>query len=246
VTGTVFAIFVAAALTLSDDPDKIVRKTFEFNGKERGYFLYEPADRTASEKLPLIVMLHGSGGDAKMLVDHWRQTASSERIVVMGPQSLSGRGWDLGVDSPDFFQALVEIGVAEYGADPRRVYLFGFSAGGHHAMSLAVLESEYFAAAAVYAGVLIPELNAVAEIAERRIPIVLVGGRRDTIVPPPYMEDTKARLHTWGWKDVQLHFLNNDHNYRVVSGDVNKRAWQLFKGSKLETDPKFKKYKISD
>ena len=240
-TGT----FLLLSLAISTAPADVVRRNFDFDGKPRSYFLYEPAGRKPDEKLPMILMMHGSGGDARMLVDHWRELAAKERIVLMGPQSLSGRGWDLGVDSPDFFQAVVELGVKEYGVDPRRVYLFGFSAGGHHTMSLAVLEPEYFAAAAVYAGVLIPELHAVAEIAERRIPIVLVGGRRDNVVPPPYMEDTKARLNAWGWR-TELHMLNNDHNYRVVSGEVNKRAWDLFKNTKLDSDPKFKKYKISN
>ena len=240
-TGTVLLI----SLVISTASTEVVRKTFTFGGSERSYFLYEPADRKPDEKLPLVITLHGSGGDARMLVDHWRETAERERIVLMGPLSHAGRGWNLATDSPDFFQALVEIGVKEYGADPRRVYLFGFSAGGHHTMSLAVLEPEYFAAAGVYAGVLGPELNQVAEIAERRIPIVIIGGRRDTVVPPPYLEDTRARLNHWGW-NARLHMINNDHNYRVVSKDVNKFAWDLFRNSKLDADPRFKRYKIGN
>jgi poly(3-hydroxybutyrate) depolymerase len=232
-----FSIAVSAA-----DPGKVVRKTFKFADAARTYFLYEP-DKAPDGKRPLIITLHGSGGDARMLVDNWKDIASREGVVVMGPQSFEGKGWELIGDSPEFFQALVDTAVRDYNVDDRRVYLFGFSAGGHFALSLAVLEPEYFAAAAVYAGALMPNLNDVAAASERRIPIVLVGGKQDTVVAPPYLEDTRARLNARGW-DVQLHWVDNGHNYRQLPKDINTPAWELFKKSRLETDPVFKRYRF--
>lgn len=240
----VLLIAVAAAFMAADaEPGKVVRRTFDFGGIERSYFLYEPQSSRTAGKRPLIVTLHGSRGDADMLVNAWKDIADREGVVLMGPASLSGRGWGPVDDPSEFFAALVDEAVDTHNVDERRVYLFGFSAGGHYALSLAVLQPEFFAAAGVYAGVLAPELNGIAETAERRIPIVLAGGRRDAIVPPPYMEDTRNRLNTWGWR-VPLHMLNNDHNYRVIAGDVNKRAWDVFKDARLDGAPKLKRYRL--
>lgn len=239
------AASVALALTLlspAADPGKVVRKTFNFAEKERSYFLYEP-EKPSEGKRPLIITLHGSGGDGRMLVDNWKEIAAREGVVLLGPQSFGGRGWELIGDSPEFFQALVDIAVKEFNVDDRRIYLFGFSAGGHFALSLAVLEPQYFAAAAVYAGSLLPELDQVLGTAERKIPIVLVGGKTDAVVAPAYLEDTRQRLNAHGW-NVPVHWVANGHNYRLMPKEINKPAWELFRNTRLESDPVFKKYRF--
>jgi poly(3-hydroxybutyrate) depolymerase len=61
-------------------------------------------------------------------------------------------GWNMGKDSPLLLKDLVDDVKTKYAIDPRRVYLFGHSAGAIHALKIGVLESEYFAAIAVTRG----------------------------------------------------------------------------------------------
>ena len=43
---------------------------------------------------------------------------------------------------------------SKYPINPRRVYLFGHSAGASFALHMSLMESQYFAAAAIHAGAL--------------------------------------------------------------------------------------------
>jgi polyhydroxybutyrate depolymerase len=78
---------------------------------------------------------------------------------------------------------VVETVASRHPINRRRVYLFGYSGGGHFALQMAVAEAEYFAGAAVYAGALRGELTNLVSLARRKIPIALYAGSEDKIVP---------------------------------------------------------------
>jgi poly(3-hydroxybutyrate) depolymerase len=217
------------------------RKTLTFDGAERTVLVHVPKNAAPDTKRALIITLHGDGGNAAGLVDAWRRTADREGILLMGPISKSGRGWDVGTDGPDFFEAVVNLAINEYGADPRRVYLFGHSAGAHFALMMSVLEPEYFAAAVAHAGVLYPELDRYARLAERKIPILLFAGKRDPIVPLAHVKDTHARLTALGW-NITLHETDNDHAYVRIADTVNRMSWEMLKNQRLDAEPKFRRY----
>lgn len=232
------AVVATAALAAQTGGGK---KTLTFDGAQRTVLVHVPKDAAPGTPRPLIITLHGDGGNAAGLIDAWRKTADREGILLMGPVSASGRGWDLATDGPDFFEAVVDLGVKAYDADPRRVYLFGHSAGAHFALMLSVLEPEYFAAAVAHAGVLYPELDQYARAAERKIPILLFAGKRDPIVPLAHVRDTQARLNALGW-NITLQETDNDHAYARIADSVNRTAWDMLESHRLEAEPKFKRY----
>jgi hypothetical protein len=55
---------------------------------------------------------------------------------------------------------------------------------------------------------------------------------------------TQKGLVALGWPEerVRLHVVNNDHNYRRIADEVNQLAWEALSRSRLEEDPKFKRY----
>jgi phospholipase/carboxylesterase len=103
---------------------------------------YRP-DRPA----PLIVMLHGAGGDAQDAIG-WMQPITDENgIILVAPQS-EGRTWDviLGGYGPDvqrIDKALEEI-FRRFAIDPGRVAIGGFSDGASYALSLGLINGALF------------------------------------------------------------------------------------------------------
>lgn len=132
--------------------EKIVKELITSQNKKRAFYLFVPDSVKSGTPAPLIVLLHGSGRNGFTLVDKWKDLAAKEGIIVVGPDSLDPSVWSSPVDGPDFLRDLVEDIKSKYTINPRRVYLFGHSGGAVFALYLSLLESQYFAAAAIHAG----------------------------------------------------------------------------------------------
>ena len=120
--------------------------------KQRTYYLFVP--ETIKASAPLIVLLHGSTRNGESLVVKWKDLAESEGIIIAGPDSTDSAKWTAPTDGPEFLYDLVEALTQKYPINPRRVYLFGHSAGASFGLQMSLFESEYFAATAVHAGAL--------------------------------------------------------------------------------------------
>jgi phospholipase/carboxylesterase len=95
--------------------------------------------------LPLILMLHGAGGDAAGTLGLIEQAAPG--AILLLPESR-GPTWDviMGAYGPDvaFLDAALEQVFRQHGVDPRRVPLAGFSDGASYALSLAIGNGDLF------------------------------------------------------------------------------------------------------
>src|SRR5262245_6057706 len=166
--------------------DRITKEALESQGKKRTYYLMVPDSAKSTASVPLIVLLHGSGRNGLSLMDKWKEIASREGIIIAGPDSRDSQGWQIPGDGPGFIHELVEALKAKYPVNPRRIYLFGHSAGAVFALNLSMMESEYFAAAAVHAGSWRTEAALPARgYAERKTPMAIVVAARDRSLPPP-------------------------------------------------------------
>ena len=163
--------------------------------------------------------------------------------MLVAPDSLDKAGWNLQADGPEFLRQVIEAVVAGGGIDGRRMYLFGHSAGGHQALDIALLESEYFAAAAVHAGVL-TDPGMILPRADRKIPLAMWNGTADQIVPIDMARSTLALLKARGFPAALTEMPGHTHDYYGSAGQVNAAAWQMLKTEKLDADPKFKTYQF--
>ena len=226
----------------ADAQDKVTRETFAYGDRQREFFLYVPDRLKADSPAPLLVALHGSGRDGASLVNPWKNLARKEGIIVVGPNSLDRAGWNLKSEGPDFFLALVQAVTAKYPVDPRRMHLFGHSAGAIQGLIMGILEAEYFAAVAVHAGSLPKETWHLIDKADRKIPMAIWVGTNDAFFPMPSVSATKTALEAKGIP-VQLRPINNhDHNYYRRSDEINQEAWTFLKAVKLDNEPRFKRY----
>lgn len=221
---------------------KVIKDTIKSQGKDRGYYLFVPDNLDAAKPAPMIVMLHGSGHNGLSLVEKWTQLAKKEGIILLGPDASDPAMWNVPSDAPDPLHELVEAIKKKYPVDPRRVYLFGHSAGAVVSYYVALMESEYFAAAAIHAGAMRPTDTAIIAQAKRKIPIAVWVGTNDALFPLKDVRATVDMLKTHGIDATLTEMKGRTHNYYEHSDEVNDMVWTFLKDKSLSAEPKYEQY----
>jgi len=223
--------------------EKITRESMTSQGAERTYYLFVP-DSAKDKPAPLIVLLHGSGRDGKILVEHWQSVAKKEGIILAGPDAIVRSGWGMRDDGPLLLRHVIEAVQGNYAVDRRRMYVFGHSAGAIHGISMGVLESEYLAAVAVHAGAVSPSVVPYIAKAPRKIPIAVWVGTNDPSFPVRQVRESLELLNRQDF-NVELTEINgHTHNYYGRSSEINKAAWAFLQGKRLEKDPQYQDYAV--
>lgn len=244
-----FALFVlTCTLVARAEPGKISKESLTSGGKKRAYYLYVPkAVAEAKTAAPLLITLHGSGRNGRILVEHWKEVADREGLILAGPDSTAagspvGATWVIGRDGPDFLRDVVEDVKTKYAVNRQRVYLFGHSAGGGFAIYMAVTESEYFAAAFVHAGAIPEDGRDAFDRVTRKIPLGIVVGTQDPFFPVAAVRSTRDALKAKGVEGPLTEIKGHTHDYYGRSKEVNKLAWEFLKDKQLDAEPKFIEY----
>jgi predicted esterase len=223
--------------------DRITKEAVESQGKKRTYYLMVPDSVKSSDSAPLIVLLHGSGRNGLSLMEKWKDLASREGVIIAGPDSRDSQGWQIPGDGPGFIHDMVEALRAKYQVNPRRIYLFGHSAGAVFALNLSMMESEYFAATAVHAGSWRTESElSVRDYARRKTPLAIIVGDRDAFFPLPSVTATEAALKERGFAIEVKVMKGHDHWYYDLAPQINRDAWDFLKRHELNEDPRYETY----
>jgi polyhydroxybutyrate depolymerase len=221
-----------------------VAETVTSGGVERQFTLYVPGMAKA-EGAPLLVLLHGSYGKGEDMIRLWQADADREGIVLVAPNALYKDGWRVGPDGPEFVCALADAIAARTHADRRRIYLFGHSGGAVFALHLAMLESRFFAAAAVLAGAFrdARDFSAV-PYAARKTPLAIVIGDKDQFFAMSSVENTRAVLERAGFPIAVTIVPGMNHWYtQKTAPGVNAIAWDFLKNRTLEDPPAYVTYR---
>lgn len=141
-------------------------QVFVHDGLQRSYLVRLPPSLPGDgRRLPLVLVLHGGGGNAAITEAMTGFTAKARRegFIVVYPQG-SGRRADIlltwnaghccgyamqhGIDDIGFIDALLDTLEARYPVDPRRIYVTGMSNGGMMAHRLGIELADRIAAIA--------------------------------------------------------------------------------------------------
>ena len=228
------------------EPAKVAKDTFKTEKQAVTYYFYVPKGVSAEALAPMLLLLHGFGRDGRTMIDEWKKLADKEGLVLVAPNAQDRQGWYVPADGPPLTCALLTELHNKLPVIARRTYLFGHSAGAVFGLYLAMLESEYFAAAAVHAGAWrTPDELESASWTERKIPVAMFNGDQDPFFPVEAVRKTEAALKKAGIP-TEVEIINNhNHNYYALSGRINQSAWGFLKAHALTEAPKFTEHAFS-
>ena len=211
--------------------------------------LLVPPERPEAEtRPPLLVALHGQGQDGERHRG-WMGAAVPAHFASAWPDGFHkhevrqpdrpirvGCAWYLFTgDQPAFIESLVEAeralwglveaAVEELGADPRRVYLCGFSQGAYLAHCAAVRAPERVAGWIAQSGRLKLEFLRPWLPAVSGKPVLVQHGRVDPHLPPRSAEDSAAALSEHGAL-VTLQLYDSGHAISPAMAE-DCRRWLL-------------------
>jgi polyhydroxybutyrate depolymerase len=191
----------------------VITNTLTVDGRERTYLLRAPERVDESAPLPLLLVIHGAGGNASKAETATAMTdlAGADGFIVAypnGTQAADVEGefaWNAGaccatpvrdgIDDVKFIMAAIADIQAQQPVDPDRIYVSGFSNGGMLSYRLACERPGFFAGVAVIAGALnVPECAASATS------VLMIHGTADVTVPykgGKTNERTAARFGQW-------------------------------------------------
>lgn len=172
--------------------------TLMHEGRERSYYVYEPAAAPPDGGAPaLLIVLHGGGGRGQGMVwltrGGFNDLAERDGFIVVYPNGIDNN-WNDGrdirsssahrdnIDDVGFIDRLIDAMASRYSIDPARVFVTGISNGGIMAFRLACdLPDRFAGIAAVTANLPVDAVETCQPFTE--IPVMILNGTADPLVP---------------------------------------------------------------
>jgi predicted esterase len=147
------------------------------------YRLFIPSAYDGKKPFPLIMLLHGMGGDENTMFDSYGngafETLAEKRgYIVACPKGREPASMYRGAAEQDVLDVLADVRRV-YNIDPNRIYLTGHSMGAYGTWSIAIDHPDIFAALAPISGGGDPALV----VKTARIPQLVTHGDNDPTVP---------------------------------------------------------------
>ena len=199
----------AASFAASKDPPAPIApwdrvENVRLSGFDRHFIVHVPPTFNSKRKLPVVIMLHGAGGTGQQAMEQtgWDRKADGENFIAAFPDGvaehpqlpasflLNPQTWNDGFgrhasgkrnDSDvEFIAYIIETLNTRYDADPKRIYLTGFSNGASMTFRLGAELSRQLAAIAPVAGHLFVRDHQL----EHSLPTLYIIGREDPLELP--------------------------------------------------------------
>jgi polyhydroxybutyrate depolymerase len=162
-------------------PAGVSEQRLTSGGRERSYRLFVPSSYDGRKPLPLVLDLHGSGGDAagQAGTSRFEALAASENFLVATLQADQEHRWNVPVkegraDDVRYVSDVIDHVAARACADRARVYATGFSGGARMSSLLACKLGDRIAAIAPMAGLRFP-----GDCGARPVPVLTLHGLAD-------------------------------------------------------------------
>lgn len=187
----------------SGELNKAVETTFPVNinvqGSNRHFIVHLPPGHSSKRRFPALIFLHGAGGTSQSAIEEtgWDKKADRCQFIVAFPDgsrknpfaapSLHGNSqtWDDGskrfpaANDLAFINELINQLIKYCNADPKRIYVSGFSNGASMAFRVGAALSERVAAIAPVSGAY---WNPASEIS-RPVSMLYITGAADPLNP---------------------------------------------------------------
>jgi polyhydroxybutyrate depolymerase len=172
------------------------KRSFSYDGVERSYSIYTPAD--LGDKPSLIFNLHGSGSDPDRsrsgMTFEFDLIAEEEGAIIVYAEGFENHWNDcrtalpysatsINIDDVGFLVTLKNELLIAHGINPTRAFMMGMSNGGQMTYRMAMEAPDEFAAYAVLAASLPAEGNTKCIPSGKPVNILSVTGTADPINP---------------------------------------------------------------
>lgn len=182
-------------MTSHRDSDGHVTGSLVHGGRTRSYLLYVPQAYDPATAAPLVIGLHGGGGNGEKAekLSGFSQQADRGGFLAVYPDAIE-KNWNDGrgvnqylshrehVDDVGFISALIDAVGKDFSIDRTRVYVTGMSNGAIMAHRLACEAAQKFAAIAPVAGAMAANTAATCS-PSKPISALVINGTADSLVP---------------------------------------------------------------
>jgi acetyl esterase/lipase len=182
-----------------------------------------PPPASRRQPSPLLIVLHGAGGDESMFLHGYGQGAVVKAAVAKGWVVVSP-GTTAMMANPAATRAVVAAASAMYAIDPSRVYVAGHSMGGAATSMIARRLRDVVAATVCFAGGSIDPKEPCA-------PTLVLGAEIDPLIPASRLAANVARAAAAGLPVAYEQCTGNGHT--LIVGDQAARALAFLEGKRL-------------
>jgi polyhydroxybutyrate depolymerase len=145
------------------------KQSLRFDGRTRTYLIHVPPQYDDSKSFPLVIALHGGGGNSQNMMEKtgFNNVSDEKGFIVVYPDGVGrfknrlltwnaghccGYALDNNIDDVGFIRALIEKIQNNFNIDSKRIYVTGHSNGGMMTYRLGAELSDIIAAIAPVAG----------------------------------------------------------------------------------------------
>lgn len=229
-------------LPMRMEPDpRVQQRTYHFadTGEDLAYTVFVSSKVKPDTPAPLIVALHGYGGDSNFIVrGRLVDLAEENGYIVVGPMGYNATGWYgspvivIGggpVEPPNLTELsekdvmnVLAIARREFNVDPDRTYLMGHSMGGAGTLFLGQkYAGEWAAIAAIAPAAFMMQPNQKAILAPIKaagLPLMITQGDKDPVVPPTNTRTWAAAMDELGMTHEYIELPGRDHGTIIGDG----------------------------
>lgn len=219
---------------------------FKVGETETEYALYVPKKYSPDKSFPLLVALHGAGGNGRSYIKMWQfpatvkelgeaqsvlyQQAERRSYIVLCPTAQKEYGWFTEEAQKQVF-GLIEKITVQFNIDPDRIYLHGLSMGGRGTYHFGLHFADRFAAIESRAGA--TELTLLPNLLN--LPIYITHGAKDQLAPVELARKIKEKL-----SELKYDYLYSEHPDKghVPIPEENKKVIDFFEKKRRNIYPK--------
>ena len=213
---------------------------FEPTGETIPYALFVPSTYDGSAELPLLVSLHGLGRSYDWIMGYHGllDLAEQHGYAIVTPLGYIREGWfgsrPAAVEQDGVYSELDVMNVLalvqeELRIDSHKLFLWGHSMGGGGTYHIAAKHPELFAALGVAAPA--PAISAPRDDildAISHLPIFVLQGDQDDLVPVEVTRDWVAAMAERGMQHIYVEIAGGDHSLLISQDATNMQKFIEF------------------